>query len=210
MRYQIISLCLIIILILFIITPIHFVKNSPSFSILNNIVANLCKKLHTTSIVKLNKEVCYENLHIINKIFKKHNIFFWLSEGTALGFIRSNDIIDHDDDVDIGIWNQDRQKLIDSLYDLNRYGFKVFNVALSGSLIALVRKFERVDIDITGYSLDCAAHYDKCDTLIPFLQKFNKIKINNLIYNIPTIQYIERLYGKNWRIPIKNYKPIKK
>ena len=148
----------------------------------------------------IDKKIAKENLTIIHDVFTQNNIFFWLSEGTALGFFRNNDIIDWDDDVDLGIFYEDKITFVDvAVPQLEKYGFVVtqgFN-----NFYSLERKGVDVDIDITGDDIMSVALMDDGYKLMPHLQEFNKYVINNREFNLPKIDYIVRLYGDDWYIP---------
>jgi phosphorylcholine metabolism protein LicD len=53
----------------------------------------------------------YKLLHRVVKILEKNNIVYWASGGTFLGAIRCKGIIKWDDDLDICILQQDKEKL---------------------------------------------------------------------------------------------------
>jgi hypothetical protein len=53
----------------------------------------------------------YKLLHRVVKILEKNNIVYWASGGTFLGAIRCKGIIKWDDDLDICILHQDKEKL---------------------------------------------------------------------------------------------------
>lgn len=177
----------------------------PKYSLYNYFNNMIIKKKHGYLNIPLNKEVCYENLAIIHDVFAKNDILFWLSEGTALGFTRENDFISHDDDVDIGIWDKDKEKFIRCINTLKEYGFVVAEVMNNNNFYALIRKGEKVDVDITGLNHNCIScsktwTREPCEKIIPYL-KFNKKEISGKFYNLPTIPYLEFLYGKDWKIP---------
>lgn len=206
---------LIILIILFINIPWNG-NDYPKYKLWNIITKFYNKSKHTYFKVPLNKEVCYESLSIIHDIFKKHNVFFWLSEGTALGFVRGNDFISHDDDLDISIFEKDREKLKKALFELCKNGFTVdYMRPYKPTIVCLSRNGENIDIDVAGINNNCVACWSSgqgschCKHLLPYLKKFNKLKIRGKIYNVPTTKYLEFLYDKDWRTPIKNKKPIK-
>ena len=196
-----------LILIFFFFTELYWTTPYVKFSWYNAIKGGMGKGSHLLGIVPLNKKICYENLALLHQIFKKHNIFFWLSEGTALGFRRGNDFIDYDDDLDIGIYAKDEKKMHSAMNELNHHGFMCAGFKISSRFpYALTRKGEKICIDITGKGLHCAAIGDSCESLIPYVQTFNKITIKSKIYNIPKDDYYKKLYGNDWMIPIKNKK----
>jgi phosphorylcholine metabolism protein LicD len=47
----------------------------------------------------------------LKKIFDKHNIEYWLDEGTLLGAIREKKFIEWDHDIDFGVWSETIPKI---------------------------------------------------------------------------------------------------
>ena len=176
------------------------------FSLKNTMTKFTRKGLHIAELRTIDKKIAKEGLGIIHDAMDKYNVFFWLSEGTALGYVRDNDIISYDDDVDMGIFIEDKSVLIDKVIpELKKHGFKVmFSIS---NFICLTYKNIDYDIDITGKGKLCVASFLPCDDVLPYLQEFNTVSINNKEYNIPTIDYIRHLYGDTWHIPIKRDKP---
>lgn len=170
----------------------------------NLFINGFIKYKHTLFGVPLDIEVCHNNLADLHNVFNKHGVPFWLSEGTALGFIRGGEFISHDDDVDIGMWERDHEKLRKLVIpDLSRLGFTCTRVGLS-TFYTLQRGGEKVDIDIVGPELYCVANLDSCRKLLPYLREFNEITIKNRRYKVPGTDYLEYLYGPDWTTPKKS------
>jgi hypothetical protein len=56
------------------------------------------QRLHPEDALSL-----YQSMHIVNSLFKAHNITYWAGGGTLLGAMRNKGVIPHDDDIDIHI-----------------------------------------------------------------------------------------------------------
>lgn len=184
------------------------------YDMFNNMII---KNNHVKEITPLNKEVCYENLSIIHKVFKKFNVPFWLSEGTALGFFREKDFIQWDDDVDIGVNYSHYNVFINDIFpSLKKRGFRLAEVKDNDRYVffVLLRGNEKVDIDFIRFQepfKGCMTYnYGKnpCGPIHKHLKSFSKITIKGKEYNLPKMGYITKLYGQTWKEPIKNFKTI--
>ena len=178
------------------------------FTLCNRIKNNIYKRRHTHHHIPLDKDACHRNLKDFKSAMQKHGIFFWISEGTALGATRSGDFIDHDDDVDVGVWSSDL-KAFEQLVipDLKKMNFTVDNVFLNGTFITMSRIKEKFDIDFTGSGLSCIAgrtHHaksDECNDIIPFLDGMTFVSLRDELYPCPGTAYLEFLYGSDWMVP---------
>lgn len=77
------------------------------------------RELFDDSSIKITNEKIIkkvmEGLEVIDKIFRKNNIYYSIAYGTLLGAVRNKQMIPWDDDVDILIWRKD----IDNIMMLN-------------------------------------------------------------------------------------------
>lgn len=162
--------------------------------------------LYYEVITPINKKIAREGLGIIHEVMEKYKVFFWLSDGTALGFVRNNDIIDYDDDVDINIRKEDKYIVINSVIpELQNRGFRI-GIGLN-NFMGLVYKGVDYDIDIVGEGIVSSSNFMDCKYIMKYLEVLDAITIDGRVYNIPTRHYLEYLYGPTWTIPIKRYKP---
>ena len=207
--YTVIVIIIIMIIVIVLIVELPWTGNIP-FALKNTIKNLLIKEKHKTFNVPLNLTICKENLEIFASILNQNNLIFWLSEGTALGAIRDNNFIIYDDDVDIGMWygNFDRfRELV--LPVLIKNGFTCDQVKMGNSYVTISRKGEKIDIDFTGYDIECAAclttnaNCKTCNILIDTLKSMSYIMFLGKSYLCPGIEYLEYLYGPNWQTPLK-------
>jgi len=218
LQKKILILIIYILLFLIVIIPEYYWggRKYHKFSHYNGLKDYFIKSFHQIGLNKLDKKICYENLKLIHEIFSEENIPFWLSEGTSLGFKRDNDFIGWDDDVDIATNFSNKEKVLEALPKLIKKGFRISKINDNydnnlGFSITVLRKNEIVDIDFIKKGIYCTTWkygIELCDPIVPFVQKFDKITIQNKIYNIPKDEYFNKLYGKDWRIPLENDKGV--
>jgi len=99
-------------------------------------------------IKRINKEKAKENLLLFNKIAKKNNLKFVLCYGTLLGAIREHDFIDHDEDIDLFILDNQKDIFLCMLFELKDEGFELARYDRRGGLASLIRNNEYLDIYI--------------------------------------------------------------
>jgi phosphorylcholine metabolism protein LicD len=132
----------------------------------------------------------------------KHEIFYWLSEGTALGITRDNALIPWDDDLDVSFMYTFRQKFIEKvLPELLMNGFTLDGFLNNNNFILLSRKNEKLDVDVVQKD---AKYTTECNSLFPYLNNIWKKIYLNESFNIPGPEYLEFLYGKDWKTPRKD------
>ncbi|MEM2609753.1 MAG: LicD family protein [Candidatus Bathyarchaeia archaeon] len=66
-----------------------------------------------------------KNLRDVKQIFDAYNIKFWLDYGTLLGAIRDGKLIEHMQDIDLGMMDEDWEKFLNSIRELNKRAFDV-------------------------------------------------------------------------------------
>lgn len=64
-------------------------------------------------------DTLYNNLKKSIDIFEKHDLKYWATAGTLLGCVRDKKIIDHDDDVDLGMLEKDYDLLLNCIKEEN-------------------------------------------------------------------------------------------
>ncbi len=152
----------------------------------------------------INKEISKSNLLDLKKELDKSRVRFGLMYGTLLGAIRENDFIEHDEDTDIFILQEDEESLLDTLFELRNIGFEVGRYTTK--LISIIRNDEYIDI----YIFEKKGMYKRvCDGYIiksEFLENLEEYEFLGEIFNIPqkAEQLLIDLYGSDWKIPKKN------
>lgn len=203
----IISLCVLLwlsvmtVIIIFVPFQWHMDRHYPSYSLYKKIKDDRVKHRPQIDI-----EQCENNLEMLDTIMKKHNLFYFLSDGSALGAKRDQRLLPWDDDVDIGIFQPEKDRFMnDVLPDLLNEEFE-YNHSRT-NFIALHRKGEKVDVCIYGKGWSDTGHLKDGSILLPLVREFETVQIGKNSYNVPKQEdYYEFLYGKNWRIPDDSYK----
>ena len=159
----------------------------------------------------INTNNAIENLKELDYIFRKHNIRYWLQDGTLLGYYRDNNFIPHDNDIDIGIRWSDFTR--EAFLEISNNGFE-FNSAhgrLKTSLVINFRK-RKIPIDIYFYYYEgdrfyhTAAYGWKKLLRVDFSYKDFDVKEIDFFgqkFFIPEdpLYFIETKYGKDWQTP---------
>jgi|14BtaG_2_1085337.scaffolds.fasta_scaffold103017_1 hypothetical protein len=172
-------------------------------------------KLYAEHLKKRNHQNFQDHSHRANAIkilfefydYLSDEVTVWPMFGTLLGIVRDDDLIKHDDDIDIGYFKKDEAELIKKLDALhNTRGYQVIRNEFS-NLFSLIKD----DVAIDLYE------YEKLNNS-PFLQQGHRT-FYNLMYDetfpMKTIQFrdrdllcisdperfFERYYGKDWKVP---------
>lgn len=179
--------------------------------------------------VKINKEIAYQNLKIAQKGLNELNIPFFLSSGTLLGFYRGADFIEHDEDIDLGVFIEHYKPEIIS--NFNKKGLILSNV--------YGKKEEGLEYSFKkdGVKLDIFFYYKVHDTMwhglwyvnkyinfkflkkigvvkaklkklsFPLFSSYSFLKYRDIELPIPnnTEDYLIAQYGNTWNITDKNW-----
>lgn len=97
-----------------------------------------------------------EFLKLITGLLDDAQITYWLDTGTLLGVIRDNNFIPWDADIDIGIWDEQEQSLLQVLDKLPKKSYYILNKENEDSIQIIMNKEEVSTIhyryiDITTY-----------------------------------------------------------
>ncbi|MCB0743056.1 MAG: LicD family protein [Ignavibacteriae bacterium] len=101
------------------------------------------EKVFTVNNKQLNIKTAKKNLLDVKKIIDSHQIKFGLIYGTLLGAIRENNFIEHDEDIDLFVLEEDKEDLLSILKEIIDLGFEV--VRYDGKLLSIIRHDEYID-----------------------------------------------------------------
>lgn len=158
----------------------------------------------------------------MKKILNENDQEFFLVYGTLLGQHRENQFIEHDNDIDIGIFsNKFNPDIKNKIVNSKKFTFLHDFGKLEDSYECTFTHINGISIDIFIHYLIKENHYYApsftgiCDSKKTGYCKWShhinglkKIKFMGEEYNIPinTAAYLEEIYGKDYMIPRKfNY-----
>jgi glycosyltransferase involved in cell wall biosynthesis len=161
------------------------------------------------------------NLLALKEIFQKHEIEFWLADGTLLGAVRENNFIKHDTDTDLGVLFTSFKPEV--LKDILKEGFrilKVFGAYEDGFELAVYRNGVKTDLFFyycggekypNKIYHSAYADFTKNDALkYDFVyDKFQVSEITFLDQKFPApdnpLKFLETKYGSDWMKPKPNW-----
>lgn len=158
----------------------------------------------------LDKKIAREDLLLLKSVFDKHNIRFWLLWGTLLGAIRENDFIDHDSDIDIGMFYEDKERLLSSIPDLEKSGLRLIRRKYPDDLFTFMKNDEYIDIGLFEQHRDLLfrKYWNYQDNRIygNHFEKFEQLDFLHERFYIPlnSQKLLKRWYGETWRTPKKD------
>ena len=197
----------ILINILCILFIIYIITNIYINSRIDNFTNNLSKK-----------QIRYKKtLEDMKNILDKNNINFFLIFGTALGAHREKKFIEHDNDIDLGLYSIEFDKIAKIKNDIKKkfYIKKVFPDWKNPTEYACTNIETGVKVDL--FQVLCKDN-NKCTTYTytgicdnkpnkrcEYLDPINLIDINFMgkKYKVPDKDFLKSAYGSDWRIPKK-------
>ncbi len=169
-------------------------------------------------------------LHILikfSKILEPQKIDFFLVCGSLLGAVRQESLAGKPTDIDLGIKEDEFPKLLDAIPLLKKNGAKFIRERFYNNKVASLQiEFPCMLVDISIYRKKNVEGKKVCDNVLEgdfhetpkgenFVYKFHyfTLSLDNLVpikvYGREFLAppnpeiYLERKYGKNWRIPDK-------
>ena len=152
---------------------------------------------------RIDKTIAKQNLLEFKRIAKNNNLDFGLIYGTLLGAIREHDFIEHDEDIDLFILGEEKEKLLNMLFELKDNGFGVIRYDNRG-LLSIIRDNEYIDLYIfnkfqKGVRICCG----EC-VVEKYILDTVQYEFLSATFTIPraSVEYLDFQYGSDWNIPI--------
>jgi phosphorylcholine metabolism protein LicD len=154
------------------------------------------------------KENLYTGMGNVHTVLEKNNIPYFAICGTLLGAVRHGEIIPWDDDIDIGILEED----VDRFNSID-FGYESFPVGAGGCGKIFIDKNKKSYIDVFPFrKVENKYEYIevKARTMWPkeyFIEgeiyPLKQYKLGNIVVNGPNkfSQYCSRAWGKDWKTP---------
>ncbi|MGB5966197.1 MAG: LicD family protein [Sulfurimonadaceae bacterium] len=157
----------------------------------------------------IDPEIAKKNLLDFKKVMDVHGVRYGLWFGTLLGAVREGGFMVYDEDVDVFVLEEDRNKVLNALFDLEKLGMKVARYHDDKSLLSVIRDDEYIDMYF--YKKDFTKRR-KTDNVIDakYLEHTETIEFLGEQFPVPgnPKQVLSILYGEDWHIPNKDGKPI--
>lgn len=155
----------------------------------------------------MNLSIARENLRIFYSIIDPTNLTYGLFNGTLLGAIRENDLIKYDEDTDVYLLDEERDKFFRLLDVFKKHGFELVRWEDDG-LLSLMRKDEYIDVYffrkrkklglINLRVLNNEFEYPAKNLENPVRREF--LGMNFPVPGKPE-KIVRKIYGSDWRIP---------
>ena len=99
-------------------------------------------------IKQIDREVAFENLKVVVRVLRNVGIKVSPAYGTLLGIIRENNFIEWDEDIDLFILSEDKEKLLDAFWTMKAEGLELVRVERCNHLYSVMRNNEYIDFYI--------------------------------------------------------------
>lgn len=213
-------LLFLVILVIYVIYVIYqYIRIYETFVESEQIEENRCKNEYTSY-----KQLIYTDiLKRAKRALDRLDIPFFLSSGTCLGYFRENKFIDHDYDVDLGIFaNTYTPEIVKQIELEGLELYRILGTPKTGMELSFrlngtkLGKWAKLDIFLhypekvnkndyySWYTYEAPKYINKIKYRV---SKFSLEEVDFLGINInvpnPTYRYIIEHYGKDWSIPKK-------
>ena len=154
----------------------------------------------------LNNENALKLLTDCQNVMNKYGVPIFFIFGTALGTFRDKKLIPWDTDLDVGVYFEDREKIIKAEKELKKLGCYIPDYCNYYYDRWYIRDKEKIELHLFEKISDMRV-YDiyRCNFRYPAYMIDNLVNIDlyGRTFKIPsdTQKFIELSYGKDWRTP---------
>lgn len=156
-------------------------------------------------IKQIDRDIAFENLKIVIRVLHEAGICVSPAYGTLLGIIRENNFIEWDEDIDLFVLSEDKEKLLSALWLLKEEGLDLIRVDRCEHLYSVMRNGEYIDFYIMdSISPELRTGYGDLFMLEQHLTNLMDWDFKGITISVPC-QYeecLQLLYG-DWRTPVK-------
>ena len=151
----------------------------------------------------MDHKISEENMRLLCKILYEKDIKIFPIFGTLLGIYRDSKLIDGDNDIDLAIFSDQKQKFSELKDNLKKEGFKIINE--TRSIISIIRMGNYLDISVL-YPINFPLKgWISSVFFIPkrLISNFTEVDFNGFRYHCPKSPelMLKYFYGKSWNIP---------
>jgi tetratricopeptide (TPR) repeat protein len=161
----------------------------------------------------MNKEIAFKTLIEFRDVLNKIKCPYFIMGGTLLGFVREGNFIEHDDDIDIGVFIDDFP--MDLCAELKKQGFNT-EATMGEYNKGLEYRFKKNGVQIDIFFWYKESNYSwygawwKAGEMLKL--KFDKFDLSELYiqeqkFNIPhnPEYWLKQIYGDDWKTPNSNW-----
>lgn len=159
---------------------------------------------------KINREIAKENLELFHEIIENSDVTYGLFFGTLLGAVREGNFIAHDEDTDVYVFDEEKDKVKALMPKFREVGLEM--IRYEDYMISLMRKDEYIDLyffkktkHVGGKEM--RKNYYSWEFDAELMEQQERFTFLDMSFPVPAKpeHMLEVIYGKNWRTPIKNY-----
>ena len=146
--------------------------------------------------------------------YHKHGIKWWLMFGSLLGAVRDSGPIVWDDDIDIGVWQEDRNKIKLANEALRGKGFFIPETGEEGMPErdeVYIRDGQKIEAWVFKVDGDDAYYWEgQPNVRYPksYFENLTTVPFGGMDCPVPkkSIDLVKTMYGETWRVPQMGYK----
>lgn len=143
----------------------------------------------------------------VKKVLDEHHIPFMPVFGTLLGIIRQNDFIPYDKDIDLCIWEKDREAFVEIIPELEKAGIR-FACCVEPEIYTFEYGTANCDFYVilpapnpyTKWMYQLQIHYISKE----FFQATEKVDFLGTQFDVPANpkRLLKYWYGRTWKVPM--------